>query len=66
MPLLPLIFNAIDTISKARARHQTERIMRSLPLEIQKDIGWPNTSEPLCTPVQIGARNSLGLRAGQC
>jgi hypothetical protein len=40
--------------------------MRSLPLEIQKDIGWPNTSEPPCTPVQIAARNSLGLGAGQC
>jgi hypothetical protein len=26
----------------ARARHQTERSIRSLPAEIQKDIGWPD------------------------
>jgi hypothetical protein len=25
----------------ARARHETECSVRSLPLEIQKDIGWP-------------------------
>ena len=25
----------------ARARQETERSVRSLPLEIQKDIGWP-------------------------
>lgn len=28
----------------ARSRRQTEREIRSLPLEIQKDIGWPDVS----------------------
>ena len=26
----------------ARARYRTERAVRELPLELQKDIGWPD------------------------
>ena len=29
----------------ARSRYLTERQVRSLPLEIQKDIGWPDARE---------------------
>lgn len=40
------IFASIGRIaaefSAARARHQTERTIRSLPVELQKDIGWPD------------------------
>ncbi len=31
----------------ARTRYKTERALRSLPLELQKDIGWPEISD--CT-----------------
>jgi hypothetical protein len=34
--------------SKIRNRYLTERSVRALPLEVQKDIGWPDlqTSRP--------------------
>lgn len=34
--------------SRVRSRYLTERSVRALPLEIQKDIGWPDlqTSRP--------------------
>jgi hypothetical protein len=31
--------------SEARARYLTERQVRALPTEIQKDIGWPDVYE---------------------
>lgn len=31
--------------SAARARYMTERSIRSLPLELQKDIGWPEVAD---------------------
>lgn len=40
------IFSSIGRLaaefSAARARHQTELTIRSLPIELQKDIGWPD------------------------
>ncbi len=40
------IFSSIGRIaaefSAARARLRTERAIRSLPAELQKDIGWPD------------------------
>lgn len=48
-------------IGEARARHQTERVLRSLPLEIQKDIGWPEVVEQRRPPIEIAACNSLGI-----
>ncbi|MGD9812150.1 MAG: hypothetical protein AB7U35_12600 [Sphingobium sp.] len=30
----------------ARARYLTERAIMSLPLDLQKDIGWPSTVCP--------------------
>jgi hypothetical protein len=40
------IFSAIGRLaheySVARSRYLTERAVRSLPSEIQKDIGWPD------------------------
>ncbi len=29
----------------ARTRYKTERALRSLPLELQKDIGWPEVAD---------------------
>lgn len=31
--------------SAARSRYRTERAIHSSPLELQKDIGWPELSE---------------------
>ena len=43
------IFSSIGRIaseySAARARYQTERAIRSLPIELQKDIGWPEPGD---------------------
>ncbi|TIT55774.1 MAG: hypothetical protein E5W64_05560 [Mesorhizobium sp.] len=43
----------------ARARYQTERAIRSLPIELQKDIGWPEASD-----AKTGIRNGVGSWAG--
>jgi hypothetical protein len=43
----------------ARTRRQTEREIRSLPLEIQKDIGWPDVQ-----PRRQHSSFTLGAWAG--
>ena len=43
--------------SAARARYQTERTIRSLPFELQKDIGWPDAFD---TAPAIAAASVLG------
>ena len=56
------IFSAIGRLaaeySEARTRFLTERQVRSLPTEIQKDIGWPDVYER--RPAKYG-RSSDGL-----
>ncbi len=42
MSILSSIGRLAAEFSAARARHQTERTIRSLPAELQKDIGWPD------------------------
>lgn len=42
MSILSSIGRIAAEFSAARARHQTERTIRSLPVELQKDIGWPD------------------------
>ena len=42
MSILSSIGRLAVEFSAARARHQTERTIRSLPVELQKDIGWPD------------------------
>ena len=41
------IFSSVGRIvtrySAARARHQAELVFRSLPMELRKDIGWPES-----------------------
>ncbi|WP_378950342.1 hypothetical protein [Mesorhizobium sp. ANAO-SY3R2] len=41
MSILSTIGRIANEFSAARARYQTERSIRALPLELQKDIGWP-------------------------
>lgn len=45
MSILSSIGRLAAEFSAARARHQTERTIRSLPVELQKDIGWPDAFE---------------------
>jgi hypothetical protein len=42
MSMLSTIGRYAAEYSAARARYLTERQVRSLPPEIQKDIGWPD------------------------
>ena len=41
MSILSSIGRLATEFSAARTRYQTERAIRSLPVELQKDIGWP-------------------------
>jgi hypothetical protein len=45
MSILSSIGRIATEFKSARIRHQTERAIRSLPLELQKDIGWPESIE---------------------
>ncbi|MEW9805148.1 hypothetical protein [Mesorhizobium marinum] len=45
MSIISSIGRIAAEFSAARARHQTERTIRSLPIELQKDIGWPDAYE---------------------
>jgi hypothetical protein len=51
------IFTALGTLATqyrtARSRYLTERQVRSLPAEIQKDIGWPEAHDPRTTEPRI-------------
>jgi hypothetical protein len=43
------MFDGLARIAKLRARRRTELLLDSLPLEVQKDIGWrwsPNRRSP--------------------
>jgi len=58
------VFSAISRFaadySAARSRYHTERMLGALPLEIQKDIGWPLTEDP-----REIKRASFTFRAGR-
>lgn len=43
MSILSTLGRLATEFSAARTRYQTERSIRSLPFELQKDIGWPET-----------------------
>lgn len=43
MSIISTLQRIAAEFSAARVRHQTERTIRSLPIELQKDIGWPDT-----------------------
>lgn len=40
MSILSSIGRIATQYSATRARYRTERILRSLPIELRKDIGW--------------------------
>lgn len=47
MSILLSIGRLASEYNAARTRYQTERAIRSLPIELQKDIGWPEITD--CT-----------------
>lgn len=59
MSILSTIGRIAAEFSAARARHQTEQTIRSLPLELQKDIGWPDAFDK-----EHGYRRGIGSWAG--
>ena len=59
MSILLSIGRIATEFSAARARYQTERAIRSLPIELQKDIGWPEAAD-----TQTGTRHGVGSWAG--
>ena len=45
MSILSAIGRLAAEYNEARARYLTERSIHSLPIELQKDIGWPDAYE---------------------
>jgi hypothetical protein len=43
--ILSTIGRIATEYNAARVRYQTERAIHALPIELQKDIGWPETSD---------------------
>ena len=45
MSVISALSHLATEYRNARSRYLTERQVRSLPIEIQKDIGWPDAQE---------------------
>jgi hypothetical protein len=56
MSILSTISRLAHEYSQARSRYLTERSIGALPIELQKDIGWPDTYE--------NRRNDHSFRTG--
>jgi len=59
MSVMSAIGRIAAEYNAARTRYLTERQVRALPFEIQKDIGWPDVQAP-----RVNARVPLGSWAG--
>jgi hypothetical protein len=53
MFILTSIGRIATEFNAARARYQTERAIRALPRELQKDIGWPEAADAPVTRFKI-------------
>lgn len=51
---LSSISHAATRYAQARARYRSERVLHSLPIELRKDIGWPE--------IVIDAQNAPHIR----
>jgi len=49
--ILSTIGRIATEFNAARTRYQTERAILSLPHELRKDIGWPETADTRRRPV---------------
>jgi hypothetical protein len=61
MSILSSIGRIATEFSAARARYQTERAIHSLPIELQKDIGWPEASDAK-TNMRFGVGSWAGAK----
>lgn len=59
MSILSSIGRIASEFSAARARYQTERAIHALPIELQKDIGWPEAAD-----TKSAAHRGVGSWAG--
>ncbi len=59
MSIIAAIGRIATEFTAARTRYQTERSIRSLPIELQKDIGWPEAID-----AETGYRHGVGSWAG--
>ncbi|MEO5759716.1 MAG: hypothetical protein ABIQ51_23005 [Mesorhizobium sp.] len=59
MSIISSIGRIATEFSAARARYQTERAIRALPVELQKDIGWPEAAD-----TKARSHNGVGSWAG--
>jgi hypothetical protein len=64
MSILSSIGRIATEFKSARARYQTERALRSLPAELQKDIGWPEVSGNEPSSRSFSTRTGVGVWAG--
>ena len=56
MSILLSIGRIATEFKAARSRYQTERAIRSLPVELQKDIGWPEAADNRASgPLGVGS-----------
>jgi hypothetical protein len=59
--ILSTIGRIATEYSAARARYQTERAIYALPIELQKDIGWPEAADAK-RPLARGVGNWAGAK----
>lgn len=64
MSILSSIGRIATEFSAARARYQTERALRSLPIELQKDIGWPEVTGNEPSTRSFSTRTGVGIWTG--
>ena len=60
MSILSTISRLAHEYSEARARYLTERSINSLPIELQKDIGWPDAYETRRSSQSFSAGTWMG------
>jgi hypothetical protein len=64
MSILSSIGRIATEFSAARTRYQTERAIRSLPIELQKDIGWPEVTSVEPSTRSFSSRTGVGVWGG--
>jgi hypothetical protein len=55
MSLISTLRHFANDWQVARAEIRTRRIIASLPMEVQKDIGWPDTGRRQRLPLGLGS-----------
>jgi len=53
MSIITAVRQYIGEIDRRRRYYRTERLVRSLPPEVLKDIGWPGSADGLDRPSRV-------------